>query len=1156
MTVLEGSINWTRSRPAGVENSTGSPCLAYEHVWMCFNHAVYGYDRLTGAQTHCFTGFDGAPRVVRPFEGGLLVASFGSQKIYKVELEGSVPPRAIATYNAKPDWAGTRSGSVFLYSSPGGLWRVPPTAEKVPPTKDGQIIGGVGKDVSLVSPVLAPDAVFLPRKPNFIDVIDPRTLEVRHTIALADMSMRGIVGSACNGPTTCLTVNQKTVLAFDTERGSVSWRLEANAQLTEAIAVDAKYCYVGTSDGRIFVFDIASGAPVKELQFGTAQFFHIYQDNGTVYASCFDGTDYFIGAANLQSPTLAKHKTTGPSNIVGIDHGVVYYYDDKTIGAVRLAELLREFYAESVLIQDFVFRPGRAEEKRPMIQTEVTLYTSSGAPWAMQTVRVGSTSPISIESGGMKYAIDSKGKYADIKTDGSGKLRISMPAGDVDSKGVFHHGLSSPAITLFTSFMNNDDRILVRPDAQLHDELAKVNKTRLQTTKSYDGEFVVSKEYRNNDAVMANVAGMIGATTSMVKDSLESRAMQLAGPGKRYLAPGCDMATICCCKAGDYDCKLLCKEAFAFDLDPACSHFSYLATKEQIERWLKEHPVSHQSQPMSWGDFWDAVKSGAAKVKNALVYAARKIDESAKDVVQTVVTVVVDKIEKTMNFVVDTIEHAIGLIHGIFNTIVSGISKVLETLSLIFDWQRIVKLKNDIKVNVENAFSRLLIPQNAGGKNLLTQARERGGQALGNLRGKLDRALDDLIGHIGTDSGSAVQSKNANKKSPALGGATSNWLQSKMNDNLLSDQAMRTHALSAGSAGSAIQIPTFVFPDGLTDDISEFLKDLQARVTGDVRDSIQRLQSALDVSNGDLFSRTFKFFMELVRGTLHIALDVASAIFDGAMILLEKMLNAAWSFIRDEKITIPFVSDLYRSFAHRDLTCLDLACLLIAVPASVLIPVTPGRRSTASVASAKLAGIFAGAGQMTWALLNGVIAGAYVYFAEKIEDCSPVTRILINSIRMALIASFGLVARGLLMWSDIASNEENIDALLINITLWVFPTLAVAVDLGGIALGMNAGMIPRTLYADGSSIIICGTGICAAGLLALFFLEKKMQATWILTFNALVAAGLIVRLGAIFEPLWVKGVAITITTGLILGSGVVKTVNTWKGPAGNEQTRL
>jgi len=142
---------------------------------------------------------------------------------------------------------------------------------------------------------------------------------------------------------------------------------------------------------------------------------------------------------------------------------------------------------------------------------------------------------------------------------------------------------------------------------------------------------------------------------------------------------------------------------------------------------------------MLWGDFWDALKSGAAKVRNAIFYAAKKIDEKARDVVSTVVTAVVDGLERTMAFVVDTIEHAVGIVQGIFNTIAGAIDKVLETLSLVFDWQGIVKLKNDIKANVEGAFNRLLSPQAAGGKSLFAQARDRGEQALGSLRGKLDR---------------------------------------------------------------------------------------------------------------------------------------------------------------------------------------------------------------------------------------------------------------------------------------------------------------------------------------------------------------------------------------------------------------------------------
>jgi hypothetical protein len=44
-------------------------------------------------------------------------------------------------------------------------------------------------------------------------------------------------------------------------------------------------------------------------------------------------------------------------------------------------------------------------------------------------------------------------------------------------------------------------------------------------------------------------------------------------------------------------------------------------------------------------------------------------------------------------------------------------------------------------------------------------------------------------------------------------------------------------------------------------------------------------------------------------------------------------------------------------------------------------------------------------------------------------------------------------------------------------------------------------------------------GLCAAGFLAMCFLEGKMRAPSALIFNALAVAGLIVRHGTVFEPI-------------------------------------
>ena len=671
--------NWTTELPH--VNVTGLR-LAHGKVWTCvgdntYGYYVQGYDHLTGGLTTRLGGFSGEVREVRPFQGGLLAWSDG--RVYVLDPDGENQPVSIAEFPALPGWSAEQAGTVYLYARFAGLWRVPANAENLPPNPQGQILGGVGANSSLL-PILGPGAVFLTRAPNLIDVLDPLTLAVTSTIELAGTSFGPSLQGICNSSTLFVIADDTTVSAIDMGTLRQSWQVKLTTKLTGAIAADDKYCYVSADDGRTLVLDAVTGNSVWQIELGVAST-QLVVDGGVVYAASGSASAAggVIFAADPQSRTVARLQVDPPSSIIAAENGVAYYFGAPFIGAARLADLLREFYAESVLIQDIVFTPGQAVTKKPVIHTEITLYEPAGSPWALQTIRVGSTSPAVIESGGRQYNIGPS-SFADLKTDGAGRVRVAMAAGDNDSHGNFQSGLSSPALTLFTSFMTSNERILVRPDAQLHDALGTVTKERLQQAKAYDGSYVVNDGYRQNDAVMTNVAGMLGATSNLVKNSLEGRNGLLGSIATRYLAPGCDLETICCCKAGNYDCKLVCSRAFAFDVDPSSTSFGYLDSKAAIEAWLKAHPTV-PGPLMSWGDFWDKVKQGAAKVKNAIVYAARMIDDKARDVVKTLVTAVIDGVHRAIEFVVDTVEHAIALIQGVFNEIAGGIAKVLETLS-------------------------------------------------------------------------------------------------------------------------------------------------------------------------------------------------------------------------------------------------------------------------------------------------------------------------------------------------------------------------------------------------------------------------------------------------------------------------------------------
>lgn len=1119
LTAAAAAVNWTTPVTGRLL------CLAHGHVWMVMEHGVHGYDQVTGQLRYAFIGYGGVPLAAQPFDGGLMVLS-NDGNVYKTEIVDQPVPDPIGRYDAEPGWVEAQAGSVYLYAVKTGLWCVSPR-------NGGQVTGGVNYGQILDFPILAPGGVLVPRAPNFIDVIDPDTLAVASTIELPGVVMTtgASIQGRCNGPTVCLTSSESSVIAIDTERRARLWQVMSDTKLSRAMAVDAKRCYLGTQDGHVRMLDIVTGKPTGQLRLGTGPIIAVSQDDGLVYAIGSEGTDnFFIYATDPQTGTVVKHPTSGVPQIIGIENGVLYYADAKVVGALRLADIVRGFYAESVLVQDFAFGAGKPV-KKAKLHTEITLYDRTGTPFAAQTVMVGSTSPIRIESGGGTFAIDAK-KHAALHTDGTGKLRIDMPAGDVDSKGVFRAGLTSPALTLLTSFMDSDDRVVIRPDAQLHNELGKVTQKRLQTAVDYNGNFVIADKYRKDDKAMANVAGMIGASATIVNDSLENRKMLLAAQGQRYLARGCDAESICCCKAGNYGCKLVCNKAFAFGLSPSGSSFGSLDTKAQIEQWLKDHPVTDQGLLMSWGDFWDEVKSGAAKVTNAIIYAARQVEEKAKDVVTTVVTAVIRGSAYTMAFVIDTVEHALAIVQGIFNEIAEGIDKVIEALSLIFEWPAIIALKNDIKANIENTFDRLLKPQMPGGASLLTQVREKGKQAFVDMRGKLDRALTELEGLAGSQSGSNVQSQNAGKNNPAKGGATSNWLQSKLNDNLLSTPATRSRA-AAAAPGSVIDIPDFTLPADLQDDISQFLDNLRSQVTDDVRASIDQLKSALDPSNGDLFSQSFRFFLELVRGALHVGLDIVGAVFDGAMRILEKMLTALRSYLRDQTITIPFVSDLYRSFANAELTGLDLACLIVAVPASLAIAATSRGRAVLATA-VQTSGLIAGIAQAVWSAVSGVVG---------VMKALPRGPSLGFKIFFFATAAFGTVARMAFMWSDLEMSEG--DALAMNLILWAFPTLAIGVDLVA-GLLVSRATAPTVSYV--TTGIVGTLGVGAGAMLSMFAGKMKPLA---ITFNALVAASLIARLGMNFEPDYVKVLTILAIVALIFGSAVVKIADA-SGAAGSE----
>ncbi|MEZ2337529.1 hypothetical protein AB6735_17925 [Mucilaginibacter sp. RCC_168] len=1171
--------NWSTTDPIGPFFSS---CIANHEIWYCSARGLYGFDQFTGLQQHSFVTFGNKEgtvvQYVQPFEEGVLVAC-SDAGFYYIDLSAT-PPVPVHVASLKADdsvlWMEARFGSVYAYSTKNGLMRLPAKTENQP-----AIIGGIEKGTPPY-PVLGSEGIYW-AKGKQLNIYDQATLNKQHSLKLSGNGIPGI-RSSCAGQVVCVVTNKekpnKTISAISTgDKPKVLWTTSLKVSVNEssALLTDEQYCYVPLVNGSLMVLDIFTGDQAKyngkqvgPFELGGAIQKQVLQQEGILYVAVEESaTAGCVYAINLQTGIMVKMKTGLFPILLAIDNGVLYYVDQTTdqygdlfyaIHSVRMSTLAREFYAETILMQEMEF-PGQktgvvtAPVKKARVITEITLFDESGSPRLLQHVRFGATGPAILQCQGIDYTVGPS-TYADITTDANGRIRLSMKPGYTDSKGKFHDGLACPGLTMFTTFMASDLSILIRPEAQLHDVLAGVTKDTLVNGKDFNGNPVVKKEYRNNDGAMTDVAKAISTTAVMVKQSVEHKNKLLSAGGQRYLAKGCNMDTICCCADGNYHCPVLCTNNFSFDLGNSTKRndnpaFADQLTDAQVQQWLNDHPLTTDPAPMGWDDFWDAVKSGAAAISDAIVYTAKKV--------QARISAIINNIEHTIDLVIDTLEKAILVAQGIFNTIAGAINKVIEMFSFLFEWQDILETKDMLKLQVSNALDTLLKPAGKGKKSLFDEMKEKGDSVFTGLKSKVDSGLKSLEDKIGNYSGKSTQDEMAKKSgmaNPAQGGANANWLQAKLNEQVISSEAIQKQARLLDNSGqlSGAMFPEIKLPDSLSNEMEKLLKELQKKVTGDAKKTLEEIQSNIFGNVGDLFSSTMKFFIELLRGAVDIAIDIVQAVFDTIMILLKGLIVVLQGYITQHLPNIPFISDLYRYITITPkkpqgdvLTMLDLVCLLIAIPTQLIVKLvspstynaTPALSKTSDASSkvAPILSIASGVGEIIWAGFSALL-GAEAMAYEAIPGTGKTT---FQQVRIGITLVVGGVIRSILLALDIYANYNKPNLLVFNTLLWGISTAGLLGDV--IILSYNFFDTNSSMNEKKYKIAATGVLTGAEGILALIYVALDKDSgvdLWSILFSLFGFGALLIRPGALFGTPNSRPVFIGLTSALITVAGGIK----------------
>jgi hypothetical protein len=364
---------------------------------------------------------------------------------------------------------------------------------------------------------------------------------------------------------------------------------------------------------------------------------------------------------------------------------------------------LRSFVVESQLLQDF--DPGASPIAR--FQTHVTILDDSMTPRPFTGVKLWADSLSSIQVDGRPYTV---GPNAPLSTqaDANGSLRIMSDATD----------LFATPLRLWAAFMDPFERIVVYPDREFHGRLPAMiadpanddpTLINLATGTTYAGDLLFPNQQQAQTT--ATTIAAVCQATGMAANPVEGgnglvetapRSKTLAPytayndlPGMQYLA--CNVPTLrqvsvqnplgmawSVATPGEY--TLLSFSAAAAGID------SLSGMPNALLRGAGTGGLR-----FSLGDLWDDIKRGVASVTQVVV--------SIGAVVYVGIQYVVNDIRQVFRFVVHKVEDLVSTIGALFIALVNDIRKVIELLSLLLHFQKVIdthqKLMTALLLQVE-----------------------------------------------------------------------------------------------------------------------------------------------------------------------------------------------------------------------------------------------------------------------------------------------------------------------------------------------------------------------------------------------------------------------------------------------------------------------
>ena len=283
---------------------------------------------------------------------------------------------------------------------------------------------------------------------------------------------------------------------------------------------------------------------------------------------------------------------------------------------------------------------------------------------------------------------------------------------------------------------------------------------------------------------------------------------------------------------------------------------------------------------------------------------------------------------------------------GFLKTVIADISKIIQWLSALFNWENILHNHAYIKRSITNPGD----PANPGILDRLAgwvASELNGGTDAATVLAQLSSRSSAAVGSTAqATAGQTVQAQQAGNNDPSqvynTGGNNNanqcTWMHEKVTENSSSASIGGGSATGVGASwdpgtiSAAFEQFLTALENALTGSFADFPEQIQEKIAS-TQDNFKDSKSALSTGLSDMLT-VFQVLADDMAG-------FAETMAKDFLQLLDTLLGQITGWL-GEPVDIPFVSALYQALTEDQLSILDLICLLAAVPATILLDVITG----------------------------------------------------------------------------------------------------------------------------------------------------------------------------------------------------------------------